>query len=49
MNSAPDRKTLTVLGATSDTGRLVADSLAAAGQDVRRVSRRHGVSLDDAR
>ena len=48
MNSTPDRKTFTVLGATSDTGRLVADSLAAAGHDVRRVSRQHGVSLDDA-
>jgi uncharacterized protein YbjT (DUF2867 family) len=48
MHSTPDRKTFTVLGATSDTGRLVADSLAAAGHDVRRVSRRHGVSLDDS-
>ena len=28
MNSTPDRKIFTVLGATSDTDRLVADSLA---------------------
>ncbi len=48
MNPTADRKTFTVLGATSDTGRLVADSRAAAGCDVRRVSRQHGVSLDDA-
>ena len=35
MNSTHDRKTFTVLGASSDTGRLVADSLPAAGQDER--------------
>jgi hypothetical protein len=31
MNATPDCKTFTVLGATSDTGRLVADSPAADG------------------
>ena len=38
----------TVVGATSDTGRVVAEQLRAAGHTVRPVSRQHGVSLDDA-
>jgi uncharacterized protein YbjT (DUF2867 family) len=42
------RRTFTVVGATSDTGRVVAQQLQAAGHAVRPVSRRHGVSLDDA-
>lgn len=41
------RRTFTVVGATSDTGRVVAQRLEGAGQIVRPVSRHHGVSLDD--
>jgi uncharacterized protein YbjT (DUF2867 family) len=40
-------KTFTVVGATSDTGRVVMQLLEEAGHDVRAVARRHGVSLDD--
>jgi uncharacterized protein YbjT (DUF2867 family) len=38
----------TVVGATSDSGRVVAQRLREAGHTVRPVSRQHGVSLDDA-
>jgi uncharacterized protein YbjT (DUF2867 family) len=41
-------KTFTVIGATSDTGRIVQRLLEEAGHSVRPVARRHGVSLDDA-
>jgi uncharacterized protein YbjT (DUF2867 family) len=41
-------KTFTVVGATSDTGRVVKRLLEAAGHTVRAVSRSDGVSLDDA-
>lgn len=37
----------TVVGATSDTGRVVARKLADAGHTVQPVSRQHGVSMDD--
>jgi uncharacterized protein YbjT (DUF2867 family) len=37
-----------VVGATSDTGRVVQQLLEEAGHSVRPVARRHGVSLDDA-
>jgi uncharacterized protein YbjT (DUF2867 family) len=40
-------RTFTVIGATSDTGRIVQQQLEAAGHIVRPVARRHGVSLDD--
>jgi len=40
-------KTFTLVGATSDTGRVVQQVLEEAGHNVRPVSRRHGVSLDD--
>lgn len=42
------QKILTVVGATSDAGRIVAQQLREAGHTVRSVSRHHGVSLDDA-
>jgi len=41
-------KTFTVVGATSDAGRVVRQLLEEAGHTVRPVARRHGVSLDDA-
>jgi uncharacterized protein YbjT (DUF2867 family) len=41
-------KTFTVVGATSDTGRVVKRFLEEAGHSVRPVARHHGVSLDDA-
>jgi uncharacterized protein YbjT (DUF2867 family) len=44
----PLRNTYTVVGATSDTGRVVTRQLEHAGHTVRPVSRREGVSLDDA-
>jgi uncharacterized protein YbjT (DUF2867 family) len=40
-------KTFTVVGATSDTGRVVKRLLEEAGHSVRPVGRRHGVALDD--
>lgn len=40
-------KTFTVVGATSDTGRVVQQLLEEAGHSVRPVARRYGVSLDD--
>jgi uncharacterized protein YbjT (DUF2867 family) len=40
-------KTFTVVGATSDTGRVVQRLLEEAGHSVRPVARRHGISLDD--
>lgn len=40
-------KTFTVIGATSDTGRVVQQLLEEAGHNVRPVARRHGISLDD--
>ena len=42
-----DSKTFTVVGATSDTGRVVKRLLEEAGHSVRPVARRSGVSLDD--
>jgi uncharacterized protein YbjT (DUF2867 family) len=41
-------KTFTVVGATSDTGRVVQRLLEEAGHSVRPVARRYGVALDDA-
>jgi uncharacterized protein YbjT (DUF2867 family) len=41
-------KKIAVVGATGGVGRAVADQLDAQGHDVRRVSRRNGVSFDDA-
>ena len=41
-------KTFTVMGATSDTGLTVSRLLEEAGHTVRPISRRDGVSLDDA-
>jgi uncharacterized protein YbjT (DUF2867 family) len=43
-----DPKTFTVVGATSDSGRVVQRLLEEAGHTVRPVARRHGVTLDDA-
>jgi uncharacterized protein YbjT (DUF2867 family) len=40
-------KTFTVVGASSDSGRVVQRLLEEAGHRVRPVARRHGVSLDD--
>ncbi|MBX3620511.1 MAG: NmrA family NAD(P)-binding protein [Rhizobacter sp.] len=37
-----------MVGATSDSGRVVAQALEERGQAVRPVSRQHGVSMDDA-
>jgi uncharacterized protein YbjT (DUF2867 family) len=41
-------KTFTVMGATSDAGRVVSRLLEQAGHTVRPVARSHGISLDDA-
>jgi len=41
-------KIFTVMGATSDTGRVVRRILEESGHTVRPVARSHGVSLDDA-
>jgi uncharacterized protein YbjT (DUF2867 family) len=40
-------KTVTVVGASSDIGRVVSKELTASGHEVRKVSRKHGISLDD--
>ena len=43
-----NHRRFTVVGATSDTGRVVVRNLADAGHTVQPVSRQHGVSMDDS-
>ncbi len=45
--SDADRRTIVVVGATSDVGRVVAAKLSAAGHDVRGVARSLGVALNN--
>jgi uncharacterized protein YbjT (DUF2867 family) len=49
MAQPAEQKIYTVIGATSDVGKVVVDGLRASGHGVRPVSRSHGISLDDAR
>jgi len=41
------QQTYAIVGATSDVGRVICDELIARGYDVRKISRRDGISLDD--